>query len=197
MTDQLQILIEEWKQNVALYIDQDKRGMERTKIFLLVHAGLLTAWGIFWKVPSNIWSMCAGLMFAFMGIFFTCITLEMSRRAHAFILLRKTQAMLIEGKIKNIVAKSAQWKTSSGIITTFTREHISFRSDKNILIPDLWKSLIEEVKDMDPYALRPLMLEGEFQHSIGHLCWLKQLHYALYALWAILGFLTAGAYWLS
>jgi hypothetical protein len=39
------LLLEEWKQNVALYIDQDKRGLERVRIFLTVHAGLLALYG--------------------------------------------------------------------------------------------------------------------------------------------------------
>jgi hypothetical protein len=193
VTDQLQVLIEEWKQNVALYIDQDKRGLERTKMFLTVHAGLLIAWGVLWNVPHDPWSTCAGLATAGMGIFLTVITQKMSRRAHGFILLRKNQAMLIEGKIKEILAPLDQWRTSSGIMTTFVREHVSFRGSQDN-IPDQWKPLLEEVKEMDPYALRPLTLEGDWRSSIGHLRWLMLLHYALYTLWGILALLTAAAY---
>jgi len=39
------LLLEEWKQNVALYIDQDKRGFERIRMFLAVHAGLVVLYG--------------------------------------------------------------------------------------------------------------------------------------------------------
>ncbi len=191
MTDQLQILLEEWKQNVALYIDQDKRGLERTKMFLTVHAGLLVAWGVLWKVPHDLWSTCAGLATASMGIFLTVITQRMSKRAHAFILLRITQAILVEEKIKDILAPSTPWSTSSGIITTFVREHFWFKRDQDI--PDQWKPLIAEVKEFDPDALKPRTFEGVWRYSIGHLRWLMLLHYGLYILWGILGFLTVVA----
>ena len=117
----------------------------------------------------------------------------MSRRAHGFILLRKAQAMIIESKIKQILAPSDEWKTSSGIITTFTREHVSFR-DNQKSIPPQWKSLLMEIEIMDSYAFKPLNLEDKYRFSIGHLDWLIKLHYALYVLWSILILLTATAY---
>jgi hypothetical protein len=193
MNDKLQVLVEEWKQNVALYIDQDKRGLERIKMFLTVHAGLIIVWGVVWKVPHDLWSTCAALAISGMAIFLTLITQKMSRRAHGFILLRRDQAMLIEMKIKEILAPLGQWRTSSGIMTTFIREHVSFRNNQDN-IPDQWKPLLEEVNEMDCFLSNPLILEGEWGSSIGHLRWLILLHYALYTLWSILVLLTAAVY---
>ncbi len=123
----LDLLLEEWKQNVSLYIDQDKRGLERIKMFLTVHAGLLVFFGILWKSPPDRWSVWAAWIIVVVGVVFTIITHLMSKRAHAFILLRKLQGMLIEKEIKNLISPNTPWRTSEGIITTFTREHVSFK----------------------------------------------------------------------
>ncbi len=190
MTDKLQVLLEEWKQNVALYIDQDKRGLERIKMFLTVNGGLLVAWGVVWKPPYDLWSTCAGAALAIMGLYFTYITKLMSTRAHWFILLRKNHAMLIEGQIKELLAPDDRtpWRTSSGIVTTFTREHNSFRRRTEIL--PKWQESIQEMEDMDKYALDPLLLDTEPQRSMRHLEWLMRLHNAITCLWVSVFVLT-------
>ena len=93
-------LMEEWKQNVALYIDQDKRGMERTRIFLAIHAGLLTFFTLLWKNLPSEWHLPVSSILIVLGFSLTIISQRMAKRAHAFILLRKIQGMLIEKKIK-------------------------------------------------------------------------------------------------
>jgi hypothetical protein len=195
MTDQLTLLLEEWKQNVALYIDQDKRGMERTKLFLTVHGGLLVFFGVLWKNQPDAIVFSAGAVTAILGFFFTFISQRMSRRAHAFIILRKTQAMLIESKIKNILAPRELWETNSGIITTFTREHVAFK--EKAADNEQWQTLIEEVERLRPYASGPLVLTGEWKSSMGHLRWLTLLHYALFALWIVLMLLLTLSYKMS
>ena len=200
--DPNKLLLEEWKQNVALYIDQDKRGMERIKVFLTVHAGLIIFYGILWNAPLNRWSVYAAWTLSLVGVFFTIITQLMSRRAHAYILLRKLQGMIIENEIKNLVAHKGPWKTSSGIITTFTREHILFRRKKNQEndpehLRNDWNSLIEETKAIGEYASNPVLLEGSWSFSIGHLRWLTLVYCTLYVFWPLLGVFIALAYYLD
>ena len=195
------LLLEEWKQNVALYIDQDKRGMERIKVFLTVHAGLLIFQGILWNAPLNRWSVYAGCLLSLVGVFFTIITQLMSRRAHAYILLRKLQGMIIENAMKNLVASKETWKTSNGIITTFTREHVLFRRKKDQEkdpehLRNDWNSLIEETKAMGGYASNPVILNGLWSFSIGHLRWLTLVYCTLYVFWPILGIFIAFGYYL-
>lgn len=194
LCDTKKLLLEEWKQNVALYIDQDKRGLERIKMFLTVHAGLLAAYSLLWKYPLHFWSVVApAWLIALAGIFLTIITQLMSKRAHAFILLRKLQGMLIEKKIKELIAKGQSWSTSSGIITTFTREHVSFAGE-NLKVKE-WQPLIDEVKAMGDSGLYdPVTLRGHWKWSMRHLKWLTLLHYALYVFWALLGTLIGVAY---
>ncbi|MCH7556438.1 MAG: hypothetical protein IIB56_03175 [Planctomycetes bacterium] len=100
-----ELLLEEWKQNVALYIDQDKRGLERIKIFLTVHAGLLIFYGILWRRGLDEWSVVAAWIIVMGAIYFTIITQLMSRRAQMFIILRRLQGMLIEKRLKKIIDK--------------------------------------------------------------------------------------------
>ena len=197
--DHTNLLLEEWKQNVALYIDQDKRGMERIKVFLTVHAGLLIFYGIIWNAPLNFWSVLAGCLLSVIGLVFTFITHLMSKRAHAYILLRKLQGMIIENEIKQKVAPNKPWKTSSGIITTFTREHILFRTENDQEkdpenLRNVWKSLIKETEDMGVYASDPVFLKGRWRCSIGHLKWLTLVYWILYIFWPILGVFMVLAY---
>jgi hypothetical protein len=177
-----ELLLEEWKQNVALYIDQDKRGLERIKIFLTVHAALLVVFGLLWKPDLDKLPALALGGVALIAIFLTVINQLMTKRAHAFILLRVIQGMLIEKKIKALKAPTDLWKTSSGIITTFSREHVSFKG-QNAKVVEL-QPLINEVIDMGEDVSNPVIPKGHWRWSMRHLLWLNLLHYALYFLWA-------------
>ena len=145
--ERAKLLLEEWKQNVVLYIDQDKRGFDRIKMFLAMHAGLLVLYSAFWDHSPDGLSVFTGWLIASVAVFLTVITRCMSKQAHAFILLRKTQGMLIESKIKDLLMPDAPWRTSEGVITTFTREHVAFLNDEDA---GDWKSLRQETR---PYSL--------------------------------------------
>jgi len=194
-----QLLLEEWKQNVALYIDQDKRGLERLKIFLTINAGLLVFYGLMWQAHHDRWSVIGAVLIAIAGFFLTYITQRMSRKAHAAILLRKMQAMLIESKLKQMIAPRQPWATASAIITTFTREHVSFKGEK--LQDDWcephcqdWQPLLDEVKALGDYPSDPIFSLGTWECSMNHLEWLMYLHKMLYVLWVLLAILIAVKY---
>ncbi len=198
--DQDDMLLEEWKQNVALYIDQDKRGLERTKMFLTLHAGLFVFYGLIFTRSLNLWSVLAAYLIAAVGIFLTIISFLMSKRAHAYILSRKLQAVLIEEKLNNIVANGAI-TTADGAITTFTRESVSFRGETVCKKSfgsnaNKWQPLIEEVKGLGPYMSKPILLLGEWKYTtIKHLLWLTLLHAGLIVFWILIaGLITLQPY---
>ena len=182
------LLLEEWKQNVALYIDQDKRGLERIRIFLTVHAGLLALYGFLLHGYVDLRSLIIGILISIMGLAFSFITHRMSKRAHACVILRRLQGMLIERKLKELLAPEKQWKTSSGIITTFTRERASFRraKPKDRLENDEWQYLLDEIDEMAPGISDPVTLRDHWKRSMSHLTWLLYLHYGFYFLWGCL-----------
>jgi hypothetical protein len=197
-----ELLLEEWKQNVALYIDQDKRGLERLKIFLTMNAGLLVFYGLMWQAHRDLSSVIGAVLIAIAGFFLTYITQRMSRKAHAAILLRKMQAMLIESKLKQMMEPDKAWATASGIITTFTREHVSFKGE--YLQGDRWahakewQPLLDEVKALGEFPSDPIFAKGRFEDSMDHLRWLDLLHYALYSLWVALTILVIASHpWCS
>ena len=185
-----ELLLEEWKQNVALYIDQDKRGLERVKIFLTLHAGLLALYGFLWKPYVDIWSLVTGCLICSGGIFFTIITYFMSKRAHTYIIMRRLQAMVIEKELKKLIAPNDQWRTSKGIITTFSREHALFKPKKSESKPQSpeWQSLRDEMDDLAPGTgiANPVMPRGHWKRSMFNLTWLRLLHIALGILWVFL-----------
>ena len=127
----------------------------------------------------------------------------MSRKAHAAIHLRKMQAMLIESKLKQMMEPDKAWATASGIITTFTREHVSFKGE--YLQDDRWGShakewqpLLDEVKALGELPSDPIFSKGRFEDSMDHLRWLDLLHYALYFLWVALTILVIASHpWCS
>jgi len=187
------LLLEEWKQNVALYIDQDKKGLERIKMFLTTHAGLLVLYGLVWRTQINGRSPVVLLaLVTLVGLSLTTINLLMSKRAHAFILLRIVQAMLIEAKIKKEVAPDKLWQTESGIITTFTREKVSFQgeklSDSKKFKPheEEWQPLIDEVISMGSYCYKPVLGLEEWGDCMGHLKWLRWQQIILFVFWVAL-----------
>lgn len=181
-------MLEEWKQNVLLYIDQDKRGFDRIKMFLTINAGLFVIYGILWNNLDNPLSKIAGVILSITALYITNITWSMSKRAHAFILLRVRQGMFIEDKLKQLLSPNKKWSSDSGIITTFTREHVAFQSEEDIekelpyLLP-----LKKEFKKFCNFASAPFYFKGIFKESIGHLQWLKLMHFTLGILWLILG----------
>ena len=158
--ERLTCLMDEWKSNVSLYIDQDKRGFDRIKMFLLIHAGLLIFYG------------------KLLGLYITSITWRMSKRAHFFILLRKIQGMLIEKKVKEILGGSdCSWETNSGVVTTFTREHVAFIHD----FDEQWAPLKEEMKSLGEYVSRPFIEDDK--SALGHLAWLERMYQLICTLW--------------
>ena len=205
-----ELLLEEWKQNVALYIDQDKRGLERIKMFLTVHAGLLILYGILWRSRLDPWSVCAACLVGIAALVLTWITYRMSKRAHAFIHLRRLQAMLIEEEMKHSLAADKPWKTSSGIITTFTREHVSFEKRKDHIAAD-WRPLIEEIKKMrqkEKFIKKEGKRIGDSITLVGHwgravtgswgaLRWLGWLHFAFCVFWVLAAILIVLAHYLD
>ena len=188
------MLLEEWKQNVALYIDQDKRGLERTKIFLTVQAGLFVLYGIIFTSSLNRWFVIvATLLVAGVAIYLTVISYFMSKRAHAYIRLRKLQALLIEEKLNKIVDAEAV-TTADGAITTFTRESVSFHG-KELSQEDFgnntatWQLLVDELVSLGSYMSNPLVISKRDKGSMGHFIWLKRLHWTLVVFWILSAFL--------
>ena len=184
VSESLHLLVEEWKKNVDLYIDQDKRGLQRITMFILIHAGLLTFYSQIYKED-----FLGVLVIAVIGLFLTFITKRVSNRAHACILLRSIQCMLIENKLKKIieskVGKEVLWQSLSGIITTFTREHMFSRMHFGENIPGKWQPLMDEVKDvLDKYEAN--IFDKNWRPSIGHLRWLELIYNTVYILWILL-----------
>jgi hypothetical protein len=179
----LQLLIEEWKGNVALYIDQDKRGSERIRVFLAVHGGLLVLFGAFWSKAPYVLSTTAGWLICATAVILTAITWFMSKRAHAFILLRKTQAILVEKSIGSILGGNQECRTSKTVPTTFRREHVAFLTDEKA---GEWKSLREEVRALGEFASAPFERTGDWKRSLGHFRWLFWVHVVICAFWILL-----------
>lgn len=179
-----ELLLEEWKQNVALYIDQDKRGLERIKMYLAVHGGLLAFYSFILTRLSDWWSVPAAVVVGVVGLFLTAVTRKMSNRAHQFILLRVAQAMLIENTLKALRAHDAAWQTSSGVITTFTREHVAFKGEPQQ--DNVWAPLIDEVKTLGKEASDPVLGVNQWKGSMRHRDWLERLHWVLILFWASL-----------
>lgn len=186
--DNIKLLMDEWKQNVSLYIDQDKRGFDRIKMFLTINAGMFVLYGILFSNFNNIVSMIAGLILSITAFYITDITWKMSIRAHQFILLRVRQGMFIENKIKKLINPKGKWSSDSGIITTFTREHITFLDENKITdeVPQ-FLPLKKEFDIFGEYAKNPFSNEGIWIEAIGHLSWLGLMHKTLKRVWIILG----------
>jgi len=125
-----ELLLEEWKQNVALYIDQDNRGMQRLNYFLIVNGAMLVFYGQILEGSHINCRLPILLLIAIIGLVFTVMSMFMSIRSHAYIVLRKWQAMLIEQRLKNLTESAKEWKTDEGVITTFTREHVCFNGKR-------------------------------------------------------------------
>jgi hypothetical protein len=186
------MLLEEWKQNVALYIDQDKRGLERTKMFLTLHAGLFVFYGLIFTRSLNLWSVLAAYLIAGAGIFLTVTSYLMSKRAHAFIHLRRIQALMIEDKLNKMVAGGSV-TTTDGAISTFTREIVSFQGETvckesfggtNAI---KWQQLIDELKGLGSYISNSLLNLKEWKYTtIKHFLWLKILHITLIVFWILI-----------
>jgi hypothetical protein len=198
--DQDYMLLEEWKQNVALYIDQDKRGLERTKMFLTLHAGLIVFFGLIFISSLNIWSVIAANMIAGVGIFLTVTSYLMSKRAQAYINLRRIQALLIEDKLNNIISNGSV-TTMNGAISTFTRESVSFQGETVIKErfgesnAIKWQPLIDELNKLGSYISNPILSLKEWKYTtIKHFLWLKLVHITLIAFWILIAVLIRVAW---
>lgn len=180
---QINLLLEEWKQNVALYIDQDKRTFARIQMFLAINAALLIIFGYFDDPAVKI-------LLAVIAIYITFITQRMYRRGHSYTVLRRVQGMLIEDKLKELMAGPDQeMRTSSGVVTTFSREHLIYldRSKlepkaKNKKLIEMWQSLRGEIDSPNwsyvaDYFFRPK------KPSFSHLKWHEYMFNGLHFLW--------------
>lgn len=177
---QIDLLLEEWKGNVSLYIDQDKRGFDRIKMFLAIHGGLL----VFYKFMFS--TMSITLFVAVIGIVITAATWAMSNRAHAFILLRKFQGMLIEHKIKSLAENNGNdlGISPSNVLSTFSHEHTAFSP-----MPSERQCLRNELRGcVDEKALDTFDRLGSGSLSIGHLDWLQCMYSIIIMLWIFLFF---------
>lgn len=190
INEKIHLLLEEWKKNVDLYIDQDKRGLQRITMFITIHAGLL----IFY---SQIYAKDFLVTFVIIaiGLYLTFITKKVSKRSHKCILMRSIQGLLIENALKKIIASAEgveeiSWKSLSGIITTFTRENIFSRIHFDKPVPPEWKSLKDEA-EWDYYTATVFKKDKQ---SIGHYDWLNRMYNAVYVLWGLL-FFTALFKW--
>lgn len=192
--DPLELLLREWEKNVDLYIDQDQRAQGRMTTFFVIQAGMLAGYGAaLSQIPRDCHFLLAisAILLPAIAVYFTECTRSMSRRAHAFILLRKTQGMLIEKKMKELVASGSNWETASGIITTFTREHVAFIGRDKIDEP-AWEKLKSEIADsLGRFAFSPFEPSlGEWHRSMGHLKWLNRTFWILDALWILVAVVT-------
>lgn len=210
--DQVKLLLEEWKQNVALYIDQDKRGFARIQMFLAINGALLVAFGYSKELAVRI-------IVALVAICITFITQRMYRRAHTFIHLRRVQGSIIERKLWELMGLSGgEFNTSSGAVTTFTRELAVFAEvgRKNLEIERPVDRIVRRIyhfltnmrrsgEDGKKRRERDKFIEGHkglidevegtlgwhaarpFFHtkmpSLGHLRWLEYMFYGLHILW--------------
>jgi len=163
----INILVEEWKKNVDLYIDQDRRNFNRISVFVLIHAGLLIFYG---KMLSQVpFIPC---LVAAIGLYVTRVTHKMSLKAHAYIILRKIQGMLIENKLKELLGKeNSEWQTASGVMTTFTREHVAFREQLPKDEKDKWPLKEEVGQVLGDFAADGL--RDNWNPSIAPLEWLQ------------------------
>lgn len=190
-----QCLLEEWKQSVALYIDQDKRQWDRVKMFIAVHGGLLALVGAVWAFGrGNGLALRCGVqaVLALTALGLTALTKQMVKRAHAYIILRKVQGMLVEQKLKDTLAgdHDEEWRTLNGILTTFTREHVAFMTsdDPKHSSPryqEWWRLKDEIEEELGAYAFRPFT-DSQISASMGHLSWLLGVHNLLFGTWLVL-----------
>ncbi len=192
-----EMFLEEWKQNVALYIDQDRRGFARIQVFLTIQGALFVLYGLCWKEEWTFASFLLALIVAGAGLGFSFITHQMSYRAHAFILLRKIHGLLIERKLNSLLADErqkntagsvdpiAEVKTCNGMIATFLREKICFGDTDPSLAAER-ETLLGEVKSVSERMLEPLTNKGRFSWGIGHLDWLIWMYKGLYVSWSAL-----------
>ena len=187
----VKLLLEEWKKNVDLYIDQDKRGMARINIFLLVNGGLLAFYGY---LLGQVRDSCCALLVA--GVLFPAIAglnaylcWRMGKRAHMYILLRLMQGRLIERKIHQMLAPGSPLVSRSGVPTTFSRESLIFREDKDV--PNELRPLRNEIQEeLGDYAAQPFGCEWR-QSSMTHFAWLKWSFRGVGIIWAIVFLVTA------
>jgi len=184
------VLLEEWKQTVTLYVDQDKRLAQRLTVFLTVNGGLLVFYGLLWGSNFTLCKVLLSWLTAGSAIAFAVFTCRMHRSAHSFILLRKTQGMLIEKALKEKLAPGQGWETAPGIITTFSREHVAFGAkidtETQALAP-----LRDEIRyKLGDYVAAPFFQKGPFQKALGHMKWMDWVFHALCALWLGLGILA-------
>ncbi len=200
------LLLEEWKQNVALYIDQDRRGFERIKMFLTVQGALFVLYGLCWRNDWTLPSLLLSIFVILAGFLMTLITHWMSYRAHAFILLRKIQGVLLERKLNALfederlrMSNGSQppvtdVKTSNGMICTFLREHLSFGT-KDCKLEEEQRTLLDEVERLSQIMPTPITNGDQFYWGIGHLRWLCLMYWGLYVTWFLLLIIAILAGW--
>lgn len=209
----INILLEEWKKNVDLYIDQDKRGFERIKMFLTMNGALLAMMVALWNLERSYLPLEASIakyIIPVVGLAFALVTRSMSIRSHACIHLRRIQGMLIERALRKtfyeatgvqvdpgsgMPTDSKTLDTKSGVITTFSREHVAFLNEDNEADRkkfDRWQTLHEELKGLDScgYIYEPFSNKGQWSHSTPHLDWLKTMFFWIYSFWCGLFLLT-------
>jgi cytochrome b subunit of formate dehydrogenase len=189
------ILLEEWKQNANLYIDQDKRGLERIKMFLTVNAGLFVLYGILWDKISDPICLITVLIVSITGFLLSLLTKNMSVRAHQYIILRINQGIFIEKALKNMISKEGSWRPESGFPTTFTREYLAFEKENKFDKEDGQRDgLNDDIKEMGDNVHSVYYNEGQWKSSIKHLQWLKLLFWGICVLWVILGLVGIAAW---
>jgi hypothetical protein len=180
---QTDLLVEEWKQNVALYIDQDKRGFTRIQWFWALNGGFFI---LFQYLPYSL-----KVILALIATIIAVKTHMMSRRAHDYIRLREVQARLIENKLKELINPCSFWETNSGILTTFSREHAIYRQKKKIQDSKednrkdntKNKSLKLEINTLGCYTAE---IFKEKRYSMKHSKWLDWMFGTIIALWALI-----------
>jgi hypothetical protein len=194
---QIDLLVEEWKQNVALYIDQDKRGFTRIQWFWALNAGFFV---LFQYIPYSV-----KVILALIAVIMAFITHMMSRRAHDYIRLRIVQARLIEVTLKKLIDPCSELKTDSGILTTFSREHAIYVDKKGETDSGFHQSLIDEIEEtLGNYTAKVFKKKQRFfeclkqdncdekkeclrrWYSIKHLTWLDWMFVTIIALWSVI-----------
>jgi len=181
----IDLLLEEWKQNVALYIDQDKRGLERIKMFLTVQAGLFILYGAILGHFTELPFVVGGCLISLFSIVFAKITWKMSKRAHAFIILRVVQCIIIEEEISKKCFERKDTNQNDKIelvLSTFTRENIAFANEDNIspkyvslkqrlqIVNSILKNHpTNKTKKKEILRSDPFYLKNEWESSMSHL----------------------------
>lgn len=175
----LKLLMEEWKANVSLYIDQDKRGTGRIGMFLVLNGGLFVLYANVHNSNSFV-----QLLIAVIAIVLAILTYRMSNRAHAFIHLRTLQAALIEKRIKLLLKNSHnELEIDESIApSTFSRELTAFKALEN---DSKFSSEMQELEDeFGGKAVEPFK-KGWYK-SIRHLTWLRSIFWILGLFWFIM-----------